>query len=150
MKTIIATGLLLLAIAGCSSPAGTANTPAPTAGTSSAPAPTAGTSSPADSASPSSSPAADATMILVRDFSLDPKDVSADGTVSLAVTNEGPTIHNVAIRDASGSVVGTTKDLKEGESETLTVDIPSGLYALFCSLPGHESLGIKGTLTVGQ
>jgi uncharacterized cupredoxin-like copper-binding protein len=88
------------------------------------------------------------TAVHVRDFSLDPKDVTVQGTVSLAVTNDGPTIHNVSIRDASGNVVGATKDLKPGQSETLTVGIPAGSYILFCSLPGHESLGIKGTLTV--
>lgn len=70
------------------------------------------------------------------------------GAVSLAVTNDGPTVHNISIRDESGTVVGATKDLKTGESETLTADIPAGSYTLFCSLPGHESLGIKGTLTV--
>ena len=74
----------------------------------------------------------------------------AHGSVSLAETNEGPTIHNVTIRDASGTVLGATKDLKTGESETLTANIPAGAYTLFCSLPGHESLGVKGTLTVSK
>ena len=45
-------------------------------------------------------------------------------------------------------VVGATKDLTSGQSETLSVDIPAGTYVMFCSLPGHESLGIKGSLTV--
>ena len=47
-------------------------------------------------------------------------------------------------------MLGTTADLKEGEAETLTVEIPAGSYILFCTLPGHESLGIKGTLTVSE
>ena len=138
MKTIFATSLLLLAVAACGG-----------SGTSSAPATPA---TPATSAAPagSASPAAEVTVVIVKDFTLDPKDVSVQGAVSLAVTNEGPTVHNIAIRDDAGAVVGTTKDLKTGESETLTVEIPAGTYTLFCSLPGHESLGIKGTLTVSE
>ncbi len=90
-----------------------------------------------------------ATQIHVLDFKLDPATVSASGgAVSLAVTNDGPTIHNVTIRDAAGHVIGATKDLREGQSETLSTKIAPGSYVLFCSLPGHESLGVKGTLTV--
>ena len=96
------------------------------------------------------SAAAQTTAVVVKDFTLDPLDVAVAGTVSLAVTNAGPTVHNVAIRDDAGKVFGTTADLKTGESETLTVEIPAGSYILFCSLPGHESLGIKGTLTVSE
>ena len=94
--------------------------------------------------------AAGTTQIHVRDFTLDPKDIAVTGTVSLSVTNDGPTVHNVSIRDASGKVVAATKDLTQGQSEALLAKIPGGSYTLFCSLPGHESLGIKGTLTVSQ
>ena len=145
MKTCIVAVLLLLAVAGCSQAgASTTTTSAATAGRSAAPA--------ASVAGGSVGPSAEAgtTQIHVRDFTLDPKDLAVTGTVSLAVTNDGPTIHNVSIRDASGKVVGATKDLTPGQSETLTVKIPGGSYTLFCSLPGHESLGIKGTLTVSQ
>lgn len=99
-------------------------------------------------AAPSSTGAA-ATPIRVLDFLLDPRDVSVVGPiVALAVTNQGPTIHNLALRDASGTVLIETRDLREGELETITVQLASGTYGLFCSLPGHESLGIVGTLEV--
>jgi uncharacterized cupredoxin-like copper-binding protein len=138
MKTLIASSLLVLAVAACGG-----------SGTNSAPI---GGSASAGAAVPSAatSPAAETTAIVVKDFTLDPKDLSVDGTVSLAVANDGPTIHNITIRDDAGTVLGATKDLKEGESETLTADLPAGTYVLFCSLPGHESLGIKGSLTVGS
>jgi plastocyanin len=87
--------------------------------------------------------------INVLDFKLDPAALSVTGTtLSLAVTNAGPTVHNVTVRDAAGNVLFGTKDLREGESETVTHAIAPGTYVLFCSLPGHESLGVKGTLTV--
>ena len=141
IKTLVATSLLALAVVACG---GSGTTPAPTAAAAS-PAPA--STSPA-SAAPSA--ATQATAVIVKDFTLDPLDVAVAGTVSLAVTNAGPTVHNVAIRDDAGSVLGTTADLREGEAETLTVDLPAGTYVLFCSLPGHESLGIKGTLTVTE
>jgi plastocyanin len=94
------------------------------------------------------SPAAPVVPVTVKDFALDPKDVSKQGQVNLDVTNEGPTIHNVTIRDDGGKVLAATMDLKAGESEVLTADLAAGSYILYCSLPGHESLGIKGTLVV--
>lgn len=88
------------------------------------------------------------TAVTVKDFALEPKDVTQHGTVSLDVTNQGPTIHNVTIRDDSGKVLAATPDLKTGRSAVLSAHLPAGSYILFCSLPGHESLGIKGRLVV--
>lgn len=140
ITTLAASALLLLAVAGCGASGSATQTPA---SPSTAPA-----ASASAAGSPASSPAADGTPITVKDFTLDPKDVTVQEAVSLTVTNAGPTVHNVAIRDGSDKVVGTTKDLKADESETLTVKLPVGNYVLFCSLAGHESLGIKGTLRV--
>jgi len=92
---------------------------------------------------------AEGTVLEVRDFTLQPLELTATETnVVLDVRNGGPTVHNVTIRDASGSILGATRDLREGEAETLRAKLANGTYTLFCSLPGHESLGIKGTLTV--
>ena len=119
--------------------------------TSSAGSPTAGIPStgPAVTSGPAATTAQDATALEVRDFTLDPLTVSVTAsTVVLAVTNDGPTVHNVMVRDAAGTVLFGTRDLREGESETVSGTVQPGTYVLFCSLPGHESLGIKGTLTV--
>ena len=128
-KTLLATALVVLTVAACGG-AGSGSSNA--------------SGSPPPGAGAGATNAVAATSIHVRDFALDPKDVNVRGSVSLAVTNDGPTIHNVSIRDALGKVVGATEDLKPGPSESLTVDIPAGTYTLFCSLPGHESLGVKG------
>ena len=69
-------------------------------------------------------------------------------TVTLAVTNDGPTVHNVIVRDDAGTILLGTKDLRPGESETISGEIPAGSYVMFCSLTGHESLGTQGTLEV--
>jgi uncharacterized cupredoxin-like copper-binding protein len=83
------------------------------------------------------------------DFMLSKPDITVAGpTVTFVVTNDGPTPHNVAVRDANGGVLLTTRDLSRGESQTVSAEIPPGTYVTFCSLPGHESLGTKGTLTI--
>ena len=107
---------------------------------------------PTPAATPRGSAAATADVeatIKVLDFKLEPSTVSVTGsTLWLAVTNAGPTVHNVTVRDAAGSVLFGTADLREGESETIVRSIAPGEYIFFCSLAGHESLGIKGTLIV--
>lgn len=145
MKTLIASGLLALALAACGGSGGS-TTPSST----STPAPTAAAPTEIPSEAPSAAPsqALEGTPLIVKDFTLAPLTVVSEGSVALAVTNEGPTLHNVAIRDDAGTLLGTTADLREGESEVLRVDLAAGEYILFCSLAGHESLGIKGTLTV--
>ena len=154
MKLLFAAMLLILA--GCGQSGGS---PAPVVPNSASPAPASVV--PASSAPATTTPSAGAsggaastapsnpTAVIVKDFKIEPADIKVQGkTVSLAVTNQGPTIHNVAIRDASGTVIVTTKDLKTGESETISATLAPGSYILFCSLPGHESLGTKGTLEV--
>jgi uncharacterized cupredoxin-like copper-binding protein len=139
IHTHAAGALLALAVAACGGSAATPSAPGASTG---APPASATTASAAASATA-------ATPITERDFKFDTPDVTVAGSpVSLAVTNAGPTIHDLTIRDASGTVLGETEDLKTGASQTITVDLPVGAYTIFCSLPGHESLGLKGTLTV--
>ena len=134
-----------LTIGACTPMTGNPATTSPTAG---APA-SVGT---ATSAPGTGLPVASAdavTTIVVRDFELGPTSVAVTGTtLSMAVTNDGPTVHNVKVRNGAGAVLFGTRDLREDESETVIQAIAPGEYVLFCSLPGHESLGIKGTLTV--
>ncbi len=140
--------LILVAVAACSPSTGsTPGVNPPAAGTPAVGTPAAGT--PAATSPSSTGVTAEVIAIDVLDFKLDPSTVNAvAGTVSLAVTNGGPTVHNVKIRDAAGATIVGTKDLREGESETVSTPLAAGTYVLFCSLPGHESLGIKGTLMV--
>jgi plastocyanin len=137
-----AAAAILAIVAGCNGSAGGSATPASGA---SASAPVA---TPVIS-SPPATGAADGTPLEVRDFTLEPLTLSVAGPdVELAVTNSGPTVHNVTIRDDAGTSLGGTRDLREGEADSLVVTLPDGRYVLFCSLPGHESLGIRGTLEV--
>lgn len=130
----------VLAFAACTPSTGSVST--------SKPAGSAAGTTPAGTSAPAASAAASAT-IRVLDFKLDPASITVAGTeLSLAVTNDGPTVHNVTVRQGSGPELFGTADLKAGESETLVHAIAPGEYVLYCDLPGHESLGIIGTLTV--
>lgn len=92
---------------------------------------------------------ADAIAVRIADFKVTPAEITSSGTtLHLFVTNDGPTIHNLTIKDQAGTILMGTKDLRPGESELLSGAITNGDFVTFCSLPGHASLGLKGTLTV--
>ena len=102
-----------------------------------------GDSGPADDAD------ADSLTVSVSDFMIEPSDLAVEGTtVTIDVVNDGPTPHNVSVRDADGKVLMATADLSTGGTETITADLEPGEYTIFCSLGGHESLGMSGTLAV--
>ena len=92
---------------------------------------------------------ADAITVNLADFMIDPSDVEAVGpSVTLDVTSDGPTPHNLTVRDAAGEVLLATEDLSAGDTDTISGELEPGVYTLFCSFAGHESLGMSGTLTV--
>ena len=100
------------------------------------------------SATDTSPPEADLTVMLA-DFMIDPSDIEADGPmVTIEVTNDGPTPHNLTVRDATGAALVATEDLSSGASEVITASLEPGTYTIFCSLAGHESLGMSATLLV--
>jgi plastocyanin len=102
------------------------------------------------SAVPSVVPEGAAIPVTLMDFHLDPPVIEAAGTtLTFDVVNRGPTPHNLTIRDASGTVLGATPDLSRGQTAQLVLTLPGpGTYVTFCSLPGHESLGVVGELIV--
>ena len=69
------------------------------------------------------------------------------GKVTLDFTNDSPVGHDVVIEDSNGKEVGST-DVITGQSTTAEFTVKPGTYTFYCSLPGHEEAGMKGTLTV--
>ena len=78
-------------------------------------------------------------------FSTTEISIPADTDVEITLTNGGVAQHDFEIRDTEFK----TAVLNGGASETITVNLPSGEYTFFCSIPGHEAAGMKGTLKVG-
>ena len=68
----------------------------------------------------------------------------AAGPVVLTVTNDGEDDHDLTVAGPAGAVGRVL--LGPGETATLLVDLPPATYRLYCSLPGHESLGMATTI----
>jgi plastocyanin len=71
------------------------------------------------------------------------KATSPPGAIKFVSPNESPIQHNIALKGgATGPVVGS------GGTSTFTATLKAGSYEFYCSVPGHEAGGMKGTLTV--
>ncbi len=74
--------------------------------------------------------------------------LSAGSThVTIDFTNRSPVPHNVTVANAAGKVLGATPTFTGG-TKVLTLTLAPGTYTFYCSVPGHEEAGMKGTLTV--
>lgn len=146
-RTLVPLLLLAALVAACAGGGAAASSAPPSAAMSMAPSEPASAAPSGGSATNTAPPGA--TTVHVLDFRIEPAALTVKGsTVMLFVINDGPTVHNVTIRDQAGKVLMATPDLREGESAVLSGTLQPGTYVTFCSLPGHESLGTKGTLTV--
>ena len=70
------------------------------------------------------------------------------GKVTITMRNPSPLPHNVAIKTASGRSVATGPVVSTGGTSTVTATLEAGAYVFYCTVPGHEAAGMKGTLTV--
>jgi plastocyanin len=69
------------------------------------------------------------------------------GQVTITMTNPSPVGHNVAIR---GNGVDEKGEIVQGDQKSVveaTVEAGQS-YEFYCSVPGHEQSGMKGTLNV--
>jgi plastocyanin len=69
------------------------------------------------------------------------------GTVTITMTNPSPVGHNVALR---GNGVDEKGEVVQGDAKsTVEAQVEPGLsYEFYCSVPGHEQGGMRGTLNV--
>lgn len=124
-------------------PSASAATAAPTtAPATTAPATTAATAPAASVAS-----GGNVVMVQLKDFmiTLDKSTVSA-GMMTFNVKNNGPSPHNFNVK-INGEEKGIPT-IDPGTTMTLTLDLKPGTYDYRCTIPGHDLLGMKGTLTV--
>ena len=163
-KAVVTVAALSLLLAACAKSTGTA------AGTSSAAtAPT--TTEPTTAAS--TTPSAAGTLVDVKVGETDvmhqymtitPGTVAA-GTVTFSVTNEGVKKHEFVILDTDTptaklkmngnevdeeayKAVDEIEDIAPGATETLTVDLKAGHYAMICNLKGHFNMGMWSDFNV--
>jgi FtsP/CotA-like multicopper oxidase with cupredoxin domain len=86
--------------------------------------------------------------VTLGDLFIEPGELTAAaGDVTLAVTNEGATAHDITVEELGVATPaldgGASADLELGTLEP-------GEYTLFCSIPGHRPSGMEATLTVTE
>jgi uncharacterized cupredoxin-like copper-binding protein len=68
------------------------------------------------------------------------------GKVTVKSKNASAVPHNIAVK---GNGVDQKGPIGQGgHVSQVTVDLKPGTYEFYCSVPGHEAGGMKGTLTV--
>jgi plastocyanin len=74
------------------------------------------------------------------------KATASAGQVTLVMPNKASISHDISVKgngiNQNGPVVG------QGGTSKVTVTLKAGTYEFYCSVPGHEAGGMKGTLTV--
>ena len=89
---------------------------------------------------------ADEITLEATEMAFDPAsvEVTAGEPVNLTVTNTGQAFHDLTIDELDLQI-----DVDSGQTVTagLEIDEP-GEYVYYCSVPGHASAGMQGTLTV--
>ena len=155
--SIVALGAAGVLAAGCGSSSSTttaATTAAATAATTAATTTAAATTAAATTAAATTAAATTAATTVA--VSADPSALAFDktaitvsaGKVTFDFNNPAPLQHNFSIRAADGSVVGASDTVTSQAAAPFTVNLQPGTYTFFCSVPGHEAAGMKGTLTV--
>jgi len=124
----------------------TSFTPSSSAGSPSA-QPTGGTESGTPPGSPPPSVPRVQVTAVEYSFSLSRTTVPA-GKVVLEFVNHGQDEHNLNAQLGEGALVGSIANTASEGVRDLEVELRSGSYTLFCSLPEHEQKGMKATLTV--
>jgi plastocyanin len=89
-------------------------------------------------------PGAPTVDVLAESFSFTPDEIDvAPGDFNIALTSEDQ-FHDFVIEDVDGLVEASSGDTEEGG---FTIDEP-GDYTFYCSVAGHRSSGMEGTLVV--
>jgi iron uptake system component EfeO len=92
---------------------------------------------------------AGSTAVTMTEFKFDPSSITVPhGNVTFWLVNSGSTSHDMAIRDGTGKTIATSELVSAGDSTAFTVSsLAAGSYTFYCTQPGHEASGMKGTLT---
>lgn len=68
------------------------------------------------------------------------------GKVMIVMTNPSSVPHDIAVEGNGVDLTGKT--VTGGATSTVSANLKPGTYTFYCSVPGHEDAGMKGTLTV--
>ena len=75
---------------------------------------------------------------------------AAKGNLGVEVTSIGRYPHNFVVqKKLTGEIVYQSPVLRKNQMTKTNLNLPTGQYELYCSLPGHRSRGMLAALTVG-
>lgn len=82
-----------------------------------------------------------------NELAFDKQELTATaGKVTIVLTNASPIPHDIAIKGGGVKAGGPT--VTSGGRSTVEATLQPGTYTFYCTLPGHEAAGMRGTLTV--
>lgn len=102
---------------------------------------------PTPTITPSGSPSQIINVAATTDFKFTPDTITVKSgeIVKINFINNGSAPHNFTIRNLNIA----TKTISSGQTNSIVFAAPAaGDYTFFCSIDGHEGLGMKGTLKV--
>jgi len=70
------------------------------------------------------------------------------GDVTIAFQNKSSIPHDVTVTGDGDKKLGATEQITGSSAKLDLKAVKAGKYTFFCSVPGHEQAGMKGTLTV--
>jgi len=93
---------------------------------------------------------AGSTLVTMTEYKFEPSSLTVShGKVVFWLVNSGGIAHDMVIRDSSNNRLAASELVTAGDSKEFDVsDIAAGTYTIFCDQQGHETNGMKGTLTV--
>ncbi len=85
----------------------------------------------------------------MTEYRFTPRSPAVNRGVELSIRNDGQIAHDLTVEQIGSSrkLAGTDSFLG-GRSRKLKIDLALGRYKIVCTVPGHEQLGMAGTLTV--
>ena len=86
--------------------------------------------------------------ISATDYAFTPSTVTVDapGTYTFDLTNDGATDHAIEIEGQGSEERSDT--VSPGDSASVTIDLQSGTYEMYCPIDGHRAQGMEGEVTV--
>ncbi len=100
---------------------------------------------PAPAPSPAPAPLPSRTGVDLTEWRVTPSYLELRaGEVEFNPANLGEDDHDFSVRDAAAALL-VTVPLGPGQSDSVRLTLRAGVYTLYCSLPGHEELGMRPT-----
>ena len=88
--------------------------------------------------------------IALREYRITPQKVStADGSLTLQITNDGRLTHDLVIASGDGVRQAASAPIAPGQTDSLVTSLAPGTYVMSSSRANDKALGTDGTLVVG-